>query len=434
MLPRTTVYPGGGDMAIGRNPAVAALALLVAAPSCKSDAPAPPPHLEVYGRDIVAGWANVAVRRDGAPVLGANVVVNGAVLADAQFEAGTYSGQLPATLSPGDPVTLDVTSGDLRVTGTGAYPDVPVIEAAYTSAAAASDGDVIVTWSSPSNPDSFEVWASWSCGPSCGTGRSFTAAGSARTLTIPVGSLPPGADVQIAVFAYDDGSLEGDYTPWAGSPGMNIRAESGSLPISTGRTSPPPPTLQVRGQDMGGYWENIIVARNNTPIDDAVVVVNGQVIPHSPAARGLYVGTLQAPLSPGDAVVLDVTSGAIQVRGVGMLPHAPVLTAPSSGAVVRQGQDVVVTWASPSDPEYFEVSANWSCGALCGTGTSFGAAGQARTLRIPAGSIPVLGPVDLQVFAYDDGAFSGDYSPYLPYPGMNIRAESNTVTVEVTAP
>ncbi len=117
------------------------------------------------------------------------------------------------------------------------------------------------------------------------------------------------------------------------------------------------------------------------------------------------------------------------VTGLGFLPDAPALTSPSSGASFTPGEDVAVTWTSPSDPDYFTVWAEWSCGPSCGAGTRFETAGSARALTIPAASLPSGVEISLIVFAYIDGTFSGDYRPHVPYPGMNIRNESNPVTI-----
>jgi len=415
-------------MALQRIGSVAALALGVV--GCIPSGTEPPAVLQVRGTDIGAGWANVQVVRGGVAVAGARVVVNGVALEPSPHEVGVYSGQLPALLAPGDAVSLEVTSGDaagipahaLTVTGTGHLPDAPFILAAYTSAAVASDGDIVVTWTSPSDPDYFVAWATWWSGS-----LRLQAPGSARMLTIPKGALPPGADVSVAVFAYDDGTMEGDYAPFGEDPGMNVRAESGQLAVVTGASGPPGPTLEVRGQDMGEANACVVVTRGGQAVDDAQVAVNGVVLPLMPTRTGGYAGSF-ARVFAGDPIVLEVTRGALRVTGVGALPAVPFLTAPTNGAGVPAGQQILVRWTSPTDPSYFEVVADWSCGPSCGTGTEFTAAGTARELAIPPGALPT-GSIQLRVFAYDDGAFTGDYAPFLQYPGMNIRAESGAVTI-----
>ena len=433
-------------MPFERSRSVAALAAVLGVVGCISGdahtqgpppllAQDPPPLLQVFGRDIGLAWANVTVLRSGVGDEGARVVVNGTVLQPWAPEPGTYSGQLPAPLAPGDPVSLEVTSGgltatsgDLTVTGSGTLPDPPFILAAYTSAAVASDGDIIVTWTSPSDPDYFVAAVGWGCGPGCGAGKDFPATGSSRMLRIPAGALPPGQTVDVAVFAYEDGTLEGDYAPFPEYPGMNIRSESGRIAVVTDANGQPPARLEVRGQDIGASGASVYVTQNGQGIDDAEVAVNGQVIPAVPRAGGWYLADFVAPVWAGDPVSLEVTRGGLRVTGLGTLPDAPFLTSPVNGTGLLPGQDVVVTWTSPTDPDYFEVNAHWPCGPSCGTGTSFTVAGSARTFAIPPEALPT-GSIQLSVFAYDDGTLGGDYAPYLPYPGMNIRAESGQVTV-----
>jgi hypothetical protein len=108
-------------MAFGTSRSVAAAAAVIAAIGCKSgSSPTPePPTLQVYGTDIGATWANVKVLRGGTGAADARVVVNGAVLEPSAREPGLYSAQLPAQLAPGDAVSLEVTSGELRVCGSG---------------------------------------------------------------------------------------------------------------------------------------------------------------------------------------------------------------------------------------------------------------------------------------------------------------------------
>jgi hypothetical protein len=411
-------------MPFGASRRVAAVAALIAAVGCTSSSssePPPPPTLQVYGRDIVGGWANVEVLRGGVGA-DARVVVNGAVLERSARDPGLYSGPLPAQLAPGDAVSLEVTSGKLRVTGTGALPDPPFILAAYTSAPVASDGDIMVTWTSPTDPDSFEVYASCRLG-----GWRFAAPGSSRLLTIPKYELPPGESVGVSVRAYDDGTMEGDYAPFPDSPGMNISSESGLIAVVTGATAGPPPTLEVRGQDIGEAHASVIVTHGGQAVDDAVVTVNGVAAPLGPERLGAYVGSYPRVFA-GDPIVLEVTREGLHVTGVGALPDTPFVTAPTNGTGFAPDENVVVSWTSPTDPDSFEVHANWSCGPSCGTGAEFAAPGSARQLAIPHGALPP-GTIDLRVFAYDDGTFTGDYAPFLQYPGMNIRAESGSVTI-----
>jgi hypothetical protein len=189
--------------------------------------------------------------------------------------------------------------------------------------------------------------------------------------------------------------------------------------------------LQVWGQDMGAYYQNVSVVQQGARVNDAAVKVNGVTIPHPPTwyRAGDYIGQLAAPLPTGGQIVLEVTRAGKTVTAVGKVPEAPFLTGPSDGAKFAPDRDVPVTWTSSTQPDHFTVNAQWSCGSNCGAGTLFNASGSARALIIPAQSLPSGMDIQISVFAYNDGTFSGDYAPWPEYPGMNIRAEWNAVTI-----
>ncbi len=387
------------------------------------------PRLQVYGADIGRTWANVSVLQDGVPVNDASVVVNGEVIPSATAEAGFYSGPLASALSTGDRVLIEVTRGPSVVTGKGAMPDEPVLTSPSPGATFAPGEDVVVTWTSPVEPeyypDYFVVSATWSCGTGCGTGVRFDVDRAARSFTIPAGALPSGKDVVLRVFAYDDGKLRRNYEPYAPYPGMNIRADSDPVTVTVSAVAQP--NLVVFGCDMGAYWENVCVMRDGAAVTDAAVLVDGTALSHG--SDGWYHGSLPSWLPPGATLALQVTSGASVVTGTGTVPEAPVLTWPLPDSTFDPGTGVLVTWTSATSPDYFSVVASWSCGTGCGTGQHFDVGPAARSFTIAAGVLPTDRPVELHVFAYDDGALSGDYTPASWYPGMNIRAESGSVTV-----
>ena len=192
-----------------------------------------------------------------------------------------------------------------------------------------------------------------------------------------------------------------------------------------------PLALQVYGRDMGSLYQNLSVVQQGVRINDAVVKVNGVTIPHPPGwyEDGDYIGQLEAILSTGAQIALQVTRGAKTVTANGKIPEAPILTAPSDGATFAPDRDITVTWTSSTQPDRFTVNAQWSCGSNCGTAKRFPAPASARALTIPAQSLPLGMAIQISVFAYNDGTFSGDYAPWPDYPGMNIRAEWNAVTI-----
>src|SRR5207248_10540159 len=176
-------------------------------------------------------------------------------------------------------------------------------------------------------------------------------------------------------------------------------------------------------------YQNVSVVQQGVRVNDAIVKVNGVTIPHPPTwyEAGDYIGQLAAPVPTGGQIVLEVARGGRTVTAVGKVPEAPFLTAPPDGAKFAPDNDVAVNWTSSTQPDHFTVNAQWSCGSNCGTGTSFNAPGSARSFTIPAQSLPSGMAIQISVFAYSDGTFSGDYAPWPDYPGMNIRAEWNAV-------
>jgi hypothetical protein len=216
-----------------------------------------------------------------------------------------------------------------------------------------------------------------------------------------------------------------------GKPGFRFDPPGATLDVEAAHTSSATfaarPVLQVRGSDLSGGAVNLGVTQVGEVVEEASVRINGQAIPYSPAA-GLYAGTLIDPVAAGGILSLEVTFDGASVTGVGLVPEEPVLIAPVEGEYRSSGEELIVTWASNVSPDAFVVVAGWSCGDDCGTATTFEASGSARTLAIPAGALPA-GEIELSVFAYNDGALSGDYEPAETSPGMNIRSASGPVGV-----
>jgi hypothetical protein len=194
---------------------------------------ASPLVLQVRGSDLSGSHAFLDVMVADQEVEGALVEINGQVI---PFEAalGRYSSDLTPEVAVGGTLSLEVSYGGLTVTGTGSVPENPTLVAPVSGEDFSFGEDLVVNWTSTTSPDAFVVFASWSCGPNqpnCGTGTGFEAAGSARSLTIPAGALPPGA-IELYVLAYNNGELAGDYEPAANHPGMNIRGESAHVDVT----------------------------------------------------------------------------------------------------------------------------------------------------------------------------------------------------------
>ncbi len=195
----------------------------------------PDAPLQVYGRDMGAAWANVSVLSGGREVDDARVEVNGERLGPCGDEPGCYTGSLTAPVPAGGELVLVVARGKAIVTGVGTVPDAPVLGAPADGTVVPRGADLAVSWTSPTDPDYFSVVASWPCGASCRTGAELEVPGAARAVTIPAGWNPDVVRFDLAVFAYEDGTFQGDYAPVDGYPGMNIRAESAWVSVARER-------------------------------------------------------------------------------------------------------------------------------------------------------------------------------------------------------
>ena len=84
------------------------------------------------------------------------------------------------------------------------------------------------------------------------------------------------------------------------------------------------------------------------------------------------------------------------------MPEAPVITAPLEGANIPVANAIDVTWTSTTNPDRFMISVQVGAGVV-----EFDAVGTARALTIPAGTLAVGGPYPMDLFAYNDGTFTG---------------------------
>ena len=131
-----------------------------------------------------------------------------------------YHVELPVSVAAGNPLQLHVAIGAMTIAGVGNVPENPVITAPPAGATLPATVPIALTWSSATNPDRFRIFVGWSCGPNCGTGKWYDAAGASRTVTIPPADLPTGVDLQLSVMSYNDGSFTG---PADSTSTMNIR-------------------------------------------------------------------------------------------------------------------------------------------------------------------------------------------------------------------
>lgn len=137
----------------------------------------------------------------------ATLTVNGVPLA--WRPAGFYYGELPTALSSGDLVQLRVEVDGETIDASGTVPVTPVVTGPTNGTTFTAGSDVVVTWSTPTNADRYEVRATWNDGT---TGQSFPVPDpDARSATIPPGHLPTdGREIVLNIVAFNDGEFSGD--------------------------------------------------------------------------------------------------------------------------------------------------------------------------------------------------------------------------------
>jgi hypothetical protein len=351
----------------------------------------------VQGADMGAQVQNIVVTNGGNPVSGATVTVNGE--AATPGAAGEYAVTLAAPVAAGGALNLEVGASGETITATGNVPEAPAVTAPADAAEFVTNAAIDVTWTSTTDPDRFVVLAVGA------TTETFDAAGTARAFSIPADELAAG-EWEIRVYAYNDGDFTG---PTEAESAMNIRGEAATYPSVTIIA----PVL-VQGTDMSGFGSNISIRQGGPVVDGATVTVNGEVALQSAPGENYFVD-LAAPVAAGGLLDLDISFGTVVIQGTGAVPEAPVITAPAEGANIAVASAIDVTWTSTTDPDRFQIFVQTGAGVQV-----FDAAGTARAFTIPANTLPVGGPYPMDVFAYNDGEFTG---PVDVTSTMRIRGE-----------
>ncbi|PYE52927.1 CARDB domain-containing protein [Deinococcus yavapaiensis] len=167
----------------------------------------------------------------------------------------------------------------------------------------------------------------------------------------------------------------------------------------------------VAGQDMSAQAQNVVVSRDGGGTATHVFV-NEMPLGLSTSGFPGFFGNLASTTPVGSALRLRVVVPEGEITAFDTVPERPTLAAPTSGPL-NVGAPITVRWNSATSPDRFTVAATWSCGAGCGAGKTFEAAGAARALTIPANTLPADTTVKLRVYAYNDGTetFTGLAAP-----------------------
>ena len=280
----------------------------------------------VQGTDMGAQSQNVRV--GGA----ATVTVNGVNLG--LSGGGVYQGTLPAPVAVGAPLNLLTRVGECLVFASDVVPEVPALTAPAAGSSLAASAALPVAWTSASSPQRFVVSATWVTG-GAGTGwRSGDLPGATRSFSIPAGTLPAGQTVKVRVYAYNDGTFVGSFTP---DSRMAIRGgNEAGRDVTVQAAAPNPPAVSwgdphlitldqtaLEFQAVGEFdltqatTDDFRVQARQRPWGGSrVVSVNTAVATRMNGQKvGVYAGLIPA-LRLGDAGVrTDVPAGGLDLGG-----------------------------------------------------------------------------------------------------------------------
>lgn len=306
---------------------------------------------------------------------------------------GTISGSLAAESH----LRLRAVSGNVTVFVTDGSSTPPATPTGL--AAVAGDEEVTLTWNANSETDVRGYNIYWGSASGDLNETVFIAAPSTTTT---VSGLDNGTTYYFAISAED----------WSGNKSPRS-SEVGALPMSH---------YAILGGDMGALHQNVWVFRRAVGVMDATVTVNGTALAHMD--RGRYYGVLSSALAEGDAITVEVAVGTDTVTGTDVIPHRPSVTGPADGSSFSSSDTIPVAWDVAVSAQRYVIWACWNSMRNCRTYAV--ADGEARSHAIPAYELEAGPAVTIDVYAYNDGTFSG---PYLPTSQMRIRAESDPTTV-----
>lgn len=187
--------------------------------------------------------------------------------------------------------------------------------------------------------------------------------------------------------------------------------------------------IRVQGTSMGPLHQNVQLFEEDVPLTGATVTVNGVAL--SESESGYYQGQLPQLLAAGAEVRLRVESQGRVVEGVGAIPDIPELTTPASGDFLDRSSDVDFAWASPGNPDLFQIGLSWTTGTSS-SGTFVDASGSAREGAVPTNDMPEeVDAVYAGIAAYNRGTFTG---PADPESDMNVRSLGSSVEFVLDQP
>ena len=162
-----------------------------AAPQVPPEAPSPGSPSDPRSASIViSGWMTpqhqrLEVHRGMAPVTNAVVTVNGVPLG--HRDGGSYQGSLPEPVTSGGKLNLKVVIDGIVFEPPGEVAPIPTITAPEAGTVIRVTDPITLLWSSPANPDRFEICTN--CWENSLDGAVYPASGATREHLVAAGAL-----------------------------------------------------------------------------------------------------------------------------------------------------------------------------------------------------------------------------------------------------
>lgn len=159
---------------------------------------------------MTAQSQGIRVSRGGAPVTDADVTVNGFPIPHCCGDL--YSGNLPEAIPAEGTLNLKVVAGGVNFEASGEVIATPTVTAPDAGSTFAWTDSVSLAWSTPTDPDRFEVCLN--CWENSLDGAIYPASGSAREFKIaPRALMDYGTGAVVAVYAFKSNFLKSASSP-----------------------------------------------------------------------------------------------------------------------------------------------------------------------------------------------------------------------------
>ncbi len=211
--------------------AVVGAAAAASAGGCSGDGPTGPTvsPIGIHSAYVSRDSQYILLRQDGAPLVDAEVRVNGEPVA----YAAAWEGYVSNVQVQGAVLKVVARSRGAVLKAAAAIPDVPAITAPAPGASLDGAADVSVEWAASADPTlQFLVWGVWSTGgQQMGSTAIHEVAPSARRYAIPGGSIPAGP-ARIQVEAMNRGTFSGDFDATPGASYLYVSSGRAAVDVT----------------------------------------------------------------------------------------------------------------------------------------------------------------------------------------------------------